>query len=101
MNKVTSEQRIFAGVDGGGTSCRVRIEDEAGRLLGVATNGPAALRFGARPALDAIVTACVAALAEAGLPGEALGKIDVAIGIAGIGRKRALEAIVALPNPFR
>ncbi len=37
---------LFAGVDGGGTGCRARIQDAEGRLLGTGIAGPAALRLG-------------------------------------------------------
>jgi len=36
---------LFIGVDGGGTGCRVRIENAEGRLLGTGIAGPAALRI--------------------------------------------------------
>jgi glucosamine kinase len=33
---------LFAGVDGGGTGCRARVEDAAGRVLGIGIAGAAA-----------------------------------------------------------
>ena len=41
---------LFAGVDGGGTGCRARIQDAEGRLLGTGIAGPAALRLGSEHA---------------------------------------------------
>jgi glucosamine kinase len=35
----------FMGVDGGGTGCRARIEDEAGTVLGQGLSGPATTRL--------------------------------------------------------
>ncbi len=92
---------LFIGVDGGGTGCRARIEDAEGRVLGTGIAGPAAVRLGIDKSMAALKNACLAAVAEAGLPPEALGSMDAGIGLAGIGRKGALEQIVAQPHPFR
>ncbi len=92
---------LFAGVDGGGTGCRARIEDAEGRVLGTGIAGPAALRIGIERALAEVDKACRAALADAGLASEALGDVHAAVGLAGIGRKGALERLVQQPHPFR
>ena len=83
---------LFAGVDGGGTGCRARIEDAEGRVLGTGIAGPAALRLGIDRALAEVEKACRAALEEAGLGADALGSVHAAVGLAGVGRKGALEA---------
>jgi len=92
---------LFAGVDGGGTGCRARIEDAAGRVLGTGIAGPAALRLGVDCALGEIEKACRAALADAGLDTDALGAVHVAAGLAGIGRKGVLEQLGERPHAFR
>jgi glucosamine kinase len=92
---------LFAGVDGGGTGCRARIEDAAGCLLGTGIAGPATLRIGVGPALAEAVKACRAAIEEAGLEPDALGSVHAAVGLAGVGRKGALEELEAHPHPFR
>jgi len=92
---------LFAGVDGGGTGCRARIEDTQGRVLGTGIAGPAALRFGIDRAMSEVEGACRAALAEAGLEPAAIGALHAAVGLAGIGRKGLLEKLVARPHPFR
>ena len=92
---------LFAGVDGGGTGCRARIQDADGRLLGTGIAGPAALRVGIERALGEVVKACRAALDEAGLGPEALGSVHAAVGLAGVGRKGALEELMRRPHPFR
>lgn len=92
---------LFIGVDGGGTGCRARIEDAESRVLGTGIAGPAAVRLGIDKSMAALKSACFAAAAEAGLPPEALASMDAGIGLAGIGRKGALEQIMAQPHPFR
>ncbi len=93
--------RLFIGVDGGGTGCRARIEDAEGRVLGTGIAGPAAVRLGIDKSMHALQTASLAAATEAGLPPQALSEMDAGIGLAGIGRKGALEQIMAQPHPFR
>ena len=103
MNESASREnaRLFIGVDGGGTGCRARIEDAEGRVLGTGIAGPAAVRLGIDQSLAALESACRAAVAEAGLKPEALAEMDAGVGLAGIGRKGILEALVERPHPFR
>lgn len=91
---------MFIGVDGGGTGCRARIEDADGYVLGTGIAGPAALRMGIDRALAEVETACRGAVAEAGLDADALRAVHAAVGLAGVGRKGALEELVLRPHPF-
>jgi glucosamine kinase len=91
---------LLLGVDGGGTGCRARIETHSGEVLGQGLSGPATTRLGVDKAWASVMTAVEAALAEAGIADHARGSIRAGIGLAGIGRKGALEALEALPHPF-
>jgi len=93
--------QFYIGVDGGGTSCRARIEDAEGRLLGQGAAGPAATRIGADRSMQAVRTASIAAAIDAGLAPAALADTSAAVGLAGIDRKGAREALLGLPHPFR
>jgi glucosamine kinase len=90
----------FLGVDGGGTGCRARIEDEAGTVLGQGLSGPATTRLGIDEAWTSIARAYNAAIEEAGFGTVEIAKIQAGIGLAGIGRKGALEALRATAHPF-
>jgi len=92
---------LFVGVDGGGTGCRARLEDAEGCLLGTGIAGPAALRIGVDNALAEVEKACRVALEEARLDATALSSVYAAVGLAGVGRKGALEQLVLRPHPFR
>jgi glucosamine kinase len=100
LSAVSGQARHYLGVDGGGTGCRARLETDTGEVLGQGLSGPAATRFGIDKAWSSIMTAVEAALQEAGIAGEARGAIRAGIGLAGLGRKGALEALQALPHPF-
>ncbi len=91
---------LFLGVDGGGTGCRARLEDADGTVLGAGIAGPATTRLGIEQAMAAVETACLAALAEAGLSFDTAGHVHCGIGLAGMGRKGAREALEARPHPF-
>ena len=101
MTAAAQSGPLFAGVDGGGTGCRARIQDAEGRLLGTGIAGPAALRVGIDRSLAEVVKACRAALEDAGLGAEVLGSVHAAVGLAGVGRKGALEELMQRPHPFR
>ncbi len=92
---------LFLGVDGGGTGCRARIEDADGNLLGTGIAGPAALRIGIDRAFAEVQRAYQAALDEAGLDADGLDCVHAALGLAGVGRKGALEELEQLRHPFR
>lgn len=92
---------FFAGVDGGGTGCRARIQDATGRVLGTGIAGPASLRVGVKKALGEVQAACRVALADAGLGEDALSSVQAVVGLAGVGRQGALESLVQQPHPFK
>lgn len=89
---------LFIGVDGGGTACRARLRDAAGRLLGEGRGGPANLRLGPEAVMASVLAACRAALGGAGLAEADLGRVHAGLGLAGaIGPDR--HALLG-PHPF-
>lgn len=83
---------LFLGLDGGGTGCRARVESAAGEVLGQGFAGPATTRLGIDQAWASVMTAANAALAEADADAKA-STVHAGIGIAGLGRIGALEAL--------
>lgn len=90
----------YLGVDGGGTRCRARIEDEGGRLLGEASSGPATTRIGIDKAWRSILDAAEAAADKARLSREDFANMHAAVGIAGLGRRGAAAALEKIVHPF-
>lgn len=101
MTAASPAEPLFVGVDGGGTGCRARIEDAKRNLLGSGIAGPAALRIGVDRALTEVEKACSAAAEDAGLKADVLSSMHAAVGLAGVGRKGALEELLLRPHPFR
>lgn len=91
---------LFLGIDGGGSGCRARLADGAGRMLGEGSAGAANPRFGFEAATTAIVEAAQAAAAAAGLPVEALGQMRAGLGLAGVGQRRDRERLLGWCHPF-
>ncbi|ODT05865.1 MAG: N-acetylglucosamine kinase [Mesorhizobium sp. SCN 65-20] len=92
--------RFYLGVDGGGTGCRARIVDEAGDVLGQGLSGPATTRLGIDVAWASIARAFGEAAEEAGFGAAELACTYAGIGLAGVGRKGALEALREIRHPF-
>src|SRR5437879_12986830 len=90
----------YLGIDGGGTHCRARIEDENGKVLGAASSGPATTRIGFEKAWRSIMEATEAAAAQAGLAGEDFARMHAGIGLAGLGRRGAEAALNKIAHPF-
>ncbi|MEA2896760.1 MAG: glucosamine kinase [Bradyrhizobium sp.] len=103
MSKYDSSDYVqfYIGIDGGGTRCRARIEDAEGRVLGQGAAGPAATRLGADRCMQAVHTASTAAAVDAGLLPTVLARTSAGVGLAGIDRKGAREALLGFPHPFR
>ncbi|TPJ15100.1 N-acetylglucosamine kinase [Mesorhizobium sp. B2-7-3] len=97
---MNTEADYFLGVDGGGTGCRARLEDAQGTVLGQGLSGPATTRLGIEAAWTSVAKAFGAAIKEAGFAPAETAKIHAGIGLAGIGRKGALEALRAIAHPF-
>ncbi|MER8584126.1 N-acetylglucosamine kinase [Mesorhizobium sp. M1338] len=97
---MSSGADYFLGVDGGGTGCRARIEDTQGNVLGQGLSGPATMRLGIDAAWASVAEAFGTAIEEAGFGPTEIARIHAGIGLAGIGRKGALEALRAIAHPF-
>jgi glucosamine kinase len=91
---------FFIGVDGGATSCRARIRDMDGSLLGEGGSGPANIHSNFRLAMESIWLACEAALRSAGLDQQSLQHSHAGLGLAGAGMKNACDRLLSEKMPF-
>lgn len=76
-------QQLFLGIDGGGTKCKVRLEDHNGELLGEGLSGPANTAQNPAQAIESITDASLKALSKAALPENALSRCCAVMGLAG------------------
>jgi glucosamine kinase len=94
-------QTIFIGVDGGATKCVVRVEDETGHLLGLATSGPANIRLSPEEAWQSIYTAIHQILQPHAISLETEGyRFHVGMGLAGLEVEEAYQAFLRRAHDF-
>ena len=91
---------LYLGVDAGGSHCRARLTDEAGKVLGTGQSGPANTRMGIEPLHARLLETCAQATSSANLSAAEIAKVHVGMGIAGINRMGAKAKLRALPFPF-
>ena len=91
---------LYLGVDGGGSGCRARIEDEYGAVLGEGGSGPATTRLGIGKAWHSVMRACAVAAEQAGLKREDFALMHAGIGLAGFGRAGADASLKEIMHPF-
>ena len=91
----------YLGIDAGGSNCRARLTDEAGTILGQGLSGPSNIRIGVDAAFKVLEQSYMQAIIEAKLNIQKVASIHAVIGIAGIGRKGAKDALLNQPFPFK
>ena len=90
----------FLGFDAGGSRCRARLIDDRGNVIGQADGGAANTHLGLETVHQRLLEVGSQAIAMAGLDSDAVGKIAMGAGIAGLSRPGMREAIAALPFPY-
>ncbi|MBR9792155.1 MAG: ATPase [Gammaproteobacteria bacterium] len=89
----------FIGVDGGGSRCRVRLEDQHGKLLATASSGPANIMRNADVAEASIRQACAQAIRQSGLE-ITFEQVVLCAGLAGANIAGASQAFLQRQLPF-
>lgn len=84
-------KHLFLGVDGGATSCRARLCDLDGKLLGEGSSGPANIHSDLVGSLRSIKAACKSAFETAGLNPLNTYQTHAGFGLAGAGVTSACE----------
>lgn len=90
----------YAGIDGGGTSCRARIRDASDALIGEAKTGSANLLLGVERAMDAVIHAITLAAEQGGLNNDNFSQLHVGLALAGAEHQATWHAFMQLPHPF-
>jgi glucosamine kinase len=91
----------FLGIDGGGTNCRARLRDAAGRVIGEATGGPSNIFTDPVEAIETIAKVSEAAFAKAGLPAAGMTRCSACFGLAGANMAGAVPRVEARGWPFQ
>ena len=91
---------LFLGVDGGGSGCRARLIDAAGRTLGEGRSGSANPGQGLAAARAAVVAAAVQTLRQARLAPSAIERVHAGLGLAGVNRASERQRFEDWDHPF-
>ena len=91
---------FFIGIDGGASSCRARLRDMEGNLLGEGCSGPANIHLDLDLAKELVRAASRAAVRAAGLDERILHRAHAGLGLAGAGLKSPCEQLRAGLNCF-
>ena len=91
---------LYVGIDGGGTSCRARIRNAQGELLGEAKSGSANILLGVAVAMDSIITAITQAAAQSKLSENDFATMHVGLALAGAEQKSAWHEFMQQKHPF-
>ncbi|MEZ8612566.1 BadF/BadG/BcrA/BcrD ATPase family protein [Vibrio sp. 10N.247.311.14] len=90
----------YVGIDGGGTSCRARIRDAQGKLIGEAKSGSANILLGVDVAMSSIIDAITKAAQQGQLNSDHFSNMHVGLALAGAEQKSAWFDFMAQPHPF-
>lgn len=91
---------LYVGIDGGGTSCRARIRNSQGDLLGEAKSGSANILLGIEVAMNSIITAITQAAAQSKLSENDFATMHVGLALAGAEQKSAWHEFMQQKHPF-
>jgi glucosamine kinase len=97
---LSADAPLFLGIDGGGTTCRARLADASGRVLGEGAGGPSNITTDLARAAASILDAARRAAEAAGLGEESLARVRAGFGMAGGNAPREAAALAAWPFPF-
>ncbi len=98
--RILTKEALYLGIDGGGSKCKVRLEDSSGLVLAEATSGPANIATSAEQTQQSIYDAAVCALMYADIPISKLSSIHAYAGLAGANVPSALSKIRQWQHPF-
>ncbi|MGO2076788.1 MAG: BadF/BadG/BcrA/BcrD ATPase family protein [Pseudoalteromonas sp.] len=91
---------LYLGIDGGGTKCRVRLQNSHGKLLAEAVSGASNIATSVSVAQQSIIDAGQQALQKANLPPSLLAQIHAYAGLAGAGIESSIHEMSLWQHPF-
>ncbi|MBD1572766.1 N-acetylglucosamine kinase [Vibrio sp. S17_S38] len=90
----------LVGIDGGGTSCRARLTDSNGALLGEGKSGSANILLGVEVTMASIINAVRKASKQAGLSEDDFASMHLGLALAAAEQRKAWQGFMQLEHPF-
>lgn len=97
---MSSVKKYYLGVDGGGTKCKVRLEDDQGNLLAESIAGSANAARDLDGSIESIMQATTEAITAATIEGLSPQDIHAGIGLAGLNIPEVMQAFKEKTLPF-
>jgi len=101
VTNVVSNDKLYLGIDGGGSKCKATIVDTAGVILGTGIGGPANPFHGFSQATTSIIDSAQLALDDAKLSGEQISELIVGMGLAGVNLPSLYQQMAEWQHPFK
>ncbi|MCG3729996.1 N-acetylglucosamine kinase [Vibrio cincinnatiensis] len=90
----------YVGIDGGGTSCRARIRDQNGTLIGEGKSGSANILLGVESSMQSIIAAINQAAQQGGLNKQHFSHMHLGLALAGAEHQTSWIKFMQQPHPF-
>lgn len=94
------EYSYFLGIDGGGSKCKARLEDDTGNLLGEYISGPANPMRDYELAMASIQDVIIGVFDNAKLGGDCASRTHAVMGLAGLNIPSCLRKMDEWQHPF-
>jgi len=94
-------EKLFLGIDGGGSKCKAIVMDENNNILGTGISGPGNPLHGFEQATNSITESAKLALKDAGLENIALNELNAGVGLAGVNLPALYDEMSAWQHPFK
>lgn len=95
-----TKEKLFIGIDGGGSKCRAILSNAEGKVIGRGMGGAANPFHGVQRAIDSIVEASYEAIENAGYQKEQLKSVIAGIGLAGVNLPDLYQKLNYWEHPF-
>ncbi|GAA0345948.1 BadF/BadG/BcrA/BcrD ATPase family protein [Bowmanella denitrificans] len=94
------QEKLYLGIDGGGSKCKVLLANEQGQALATGMSGPANPNQGLDLAINSIMDATEQALHQAGFASSMVDQLVVGAGLAGVNLPKYRAMLDQWDHPF-
>jgi len=95
------DNKLFLGIDGGGSKCKAIIMNKDNEILGTGISGPGNPLHGFEQATNSITESAKLALEDAGLVNIELNELVAGVGLAGVNIPVLFDKMASWQHPFK
>ena len=101
LTSSNKENKLFLGIDGGGSKCKAIIMNKDNEILGTGISGPGNPLHGFEQATTSITESAKLALEDAGLANIELNELVAGVGLAGVNIPVLFDKMASWHHPFK